>query len=352
MRIVAGLSGGVDSAVAAYILRTRGHDVTGVTLRTWESGTSRCCGIDAARETADYLGLRYHVLNCFQDFKRLVEEPFSECYLKGLTPNPCVLCNSVIKWKWLLYAAALFGADAVATGHYASVVRRDDGTMAVGVPADKAKDQSYMLYRLTREQLSKTVFPLENMTKEEVRRTAFQAGLPAADSPESQDVCFVTNGRYSDYIESKKGGAALREGRILNERGETVGTHRGIAGYTVGQRKGLGLDLGHPVYVKSIRYETNEIVVSDARGLMTGEISCSDLCFSGLSFRDVSGGIRATVRMRSHGKGAEGTLYMTGKNCIRVVFDEEVRSPSPGQSAVFYDKNGSVTGGGVITGCK
>ena len=347
-RILVGLSGGVDSAVAAYLLRQSGHDVIGITLRTWESGPSRCCRIDAARETARFLGIPYHVIRCVSDFQRKVEAPFVESYLQGITPNPCILCNPEVKWAWMLYAAELFQAKSVATGHYASLVQTPGGRFAVQQAADAAKDQSYMLYRLSQEQLAKTLFPLGELKKEEVRRIALRAGLPSAGEADSQDICFVDRGGYADFVRAHAPDGFPDSGNFVDTQGRILGRHRGIARYTVGQRRGLGLALGWPAYVKSIRPATHEVVIAAEEELWQREILCGDVCFSGISGLAEGQRIRGTVKTRYRHPGAPVWIEGRSRDTVRVCFDEPVWAPAPGQSAVFYDPNRYILGGGLI----
>jgi len=347
-KILVGMSGGVDSAVAALLLKQEGYEVTGVTLRTWEEGGSRCCEIDKARETARILEIPYHVINCASEFKRKVEKPFAESYRKGLTPNPCVLCNREIKWEWMLYAAQVFRAEGIATGHYASLVHLDNGRYTIRQAKDPDKDQSYMLYRLTQEQLAKTCFPLGELTKEEVRGLADHAGLPSAAGKDSQEICFVTQGRYTDFIQCRYPDSAVTKGNFIDSEGRIIGQHRGIVHYTVGQRKGLGLALGCPVYVKRICPESNEVVIAKEEDLYSDGIICGDVQF--MSLADIKEGekIRATVKVRYHHPGAEAVIEKYGACRVRVSFDRPVRAPAPGQSAVFYDEGQNVVGGGII----
>lgn len=346
-KIIVGISGGVDSAAAAFLLRERGHEVIGVTFRTWLSGESRCCAIDDARATARKLGIPYYVFNCVSDFHKNVEAPFISDYLHGLTPNPCVICNREVKWARLLYAAELMGADMTATGHYASVVRLENGRYAVCQAADARKDQSYMLYRLTQEQLSRTLFPLGNLSKREVRRIAEEAGLPAAKRPDSQEICFVTEGHYADYVQAHAE-RVPGEGAFVDEKGNILGKHHGIVRYTVGQRKGLGLSLGYPAYVKEIRAATNEIVIGDESSLYCREIVCGQLNFMSLPGIAEGESVRASVKIRYRHEGADALLTGRGADTVLVRFENPVRAATPGQSAVFYDSSRRVIGGGVI----
>ena len=203
-RVLVGMSGGVDSAAAAYLLQKEGYEVCGVTLRTWDAGDgseSRCCEIDDAQRVAHRLGIRHYALNCVADFSGKVVDPFVRSYLEGQTPNPCIECNRYVKWEKMLYAAKVMEADYVATGHYAHVVRLANGRYTVKKARHAAKDQTYMLYKLSQEQLAATLMPLGDYTKEEVRRIALEAGLPVAQKPDSQEICFVTDGHYADFIE-------------------------------------------------------------------------------------------------------------------------------------------------------
>ena len=350
-KVVVGMSGGVDSATAAYLLKAEGHEVIGVTLRTWESEDgeeSRCCEIDDARGVARKLDIPFHVLNCVSCFRENVVGPFVDDYLRGRTPNPCVECNRRVKWERLLYAAQVMGADFVATGHYASIVRLANGRYAVQKAAYADKDQSYMLYRLSQEQLQATRFPLGALAKEEVRSLAAQAGLPVAEKKDSQEICFVTEGSYADYIEAVRGQDVSRAGNFVDEQGNVLGTHRGIIHYTVGQRKGLGVALGYPAYVKRICAERNEVVLGEERSLYSRVLLCDDVNYMGESPLESGGTFSCRVKIRYRHTAQEAVVEQLGDGRIRVVFADEVRAATPGQAAVFYDENGCVLGGGKI----
>ncbi len=348
MKVIVGLSGGVDSSVAACLLKKAGHDVIGVTLRTWESGGSRCCAIDSARESARALDIPYRVINCASAFREKIETPFIESYLRGLTPNPCVICNRDIKWEWMLYAADILGADAVATGHFASVARLENGRYAVKTAADTKKDQSYMLYRLSQAELSRTVLPLGGLTKAEVREIARDAGLPSASIPDSQEVCFVSEGSYADLVKSRAPDSFPGEGRFVDEDGRVLGTHQGIFRYTVGQRKGLGLALGYPAFVKEIRAETNEIVIGGAESLFVSGVICRDLSLMSIPQLRCGEALPCTAKIRYHHEAQSAVLSYEGEDAARLSFSSPVRAPAPGQSAVFYDEDGCIIGGGII----
>lgn len=348
-RIVAGLSGGVDSAVAAALLLQAGHEVIGVTLRTWESGSSRCCRIDDARETARSLGIRYHSINCASDFAAAVEAPYLEGRLRGVTPNPCVGCNRAVKWKWLLYAAELFQADAVATGHYAAVVQTEGGRYTLQAGADARKDQSYMLCRLTQAQLRRTVLPLGTFSKPEVRAIAARLGLPAAETPDSQELCFVSEEDDGDYIEAHA--ASLPgSGDFIDERGTVLGEHRGVYRYTIGQRRGIGIASADRLYVNRICAETNTVTLGGAASLLRKELHCGAVEWMGIPAPEDGALLRARVMIRSHHAGAEGEILCTAPGQTRIRFDEPVRAPAPGQFAVFYDENSRILGSSVIEG--
>ena len=350
-KVIVGMSGGVDSAVCAYLLKEAGHEVTGVTLRTWASADgqeSRCCEIDDAARAARKLGIRFVPLNCLQSFDEKVVRPFIGDYLQGMTPNPCIMCNRDVKWDKLLYLAKVLGADYVATGHYASVVRLPNGRYTVRRAAHAAKDQTYMLWALTQEQLASTLMPLGSLSKDEVRSIARKAGLPSADKPDSQEICFVTDGSYADFIEENAETALPGKGSFVDEEGTVLGGHRGIIRYTVGQGRGLGLSLGYPAYVKEIRAGSNEIVVGPESSLLRSRVLCRDVRFMGIPGLGAGESLACTVKIRYHHAGQSARLEMLGSGRLEIVFDRPVRAPAPGQSAVFYDDAGCVIGGGVI----
>lgn len=350
-RVVVGLSGGVDSSVAAYLLKESGYQVIGVTLRTWraESGAySRCCEISDARITAEQLGIPFYNINSLPEFERYVTEPFMDAYINGMTPNPCVDCNRYIKWEGLLKFADEINAEYVATGHYARVVRTDSGRYTVEQAKTAKKDQTYMLYRLTQEQLARTLMPLADYTKDEVRRIAEENGLAVASKKDSQEICFVLDGGYAEYIESHTEGKLPPPGDFTDTDGNVLGKHKGIVHYTVGQRKGLGLALGYPAYVKRIDAASNTVIIGNEDSVYEKEIRCRDLNF--LAIEDIAPGesISANVKIRYHHEAVPAVLTRTGSDILTVRFDEPVKAPAPGQSAVFYDKDTRVIGGGVI----
>ena len=351
-KVVVGMSGGVDSAVAAYLLKKAGYDVVGVTLRTWQAddgSEGRCCDIEDARAAAAVLGIRHFSVNGTSDFQRHVVEPFTRAYLRGMTPNPCVECNRYVKWEKLLYYAKVVGANYVATGHYACVIRLPNGRYTVKTAAHAEKDQTYMLYKLTQEQLAATLMPLGDLAKSEVRQIARDAGLPVASKPDSQEICFVTNGDYADYIEKTAPAACPGEGLFVDEDGKVLGRHRGIIHYTVGQRKGLGIALGRPAYVKEIRADRNEVVLSDEPSLYSRALLCGDVNFMSRPAPEEGETVPCLAKVRYSHDGQPAVLTAVDGGRIRVVFEKPIRAATPGQSAVFYDREGLVIGGGVIT---
>ncbi len=350
-RVIVGMSGGVDSAVTAFLLKEAGYEVIGVTLRTWQADEgpgSRCCDIDDARAAAERIGIRYLTFNCTMDFQRYVVEPFMEGYRSGITPNPCIECNRYVKWDKLLFYSRLLEADHVATGHYASVVKLDNGRYTLKKALHSEKDQTYMLYKLTQEQLSATLMPLGDYTKNEVRKIAEEAGLTVASKPDSQEICFVANGGYADYIKDNSGPVLPEEGFFIDESGIILGRHKGIVNYTVGQRKGLGIALGYPVYVKEIRSWSNEIVLGDEQSLYCSELFCRDVNFMSISWLQPGESIRCFVKIRYRHEGLPAVITAADNGSVKVNFEEPAKAATPGQSAVFYNEKDEVIGGGII----
>ena len=345
-KIVVGMSGGVDSAVAAYLLKAAGHEVFCVTLRTWTE-SSRCCEIDDARAVCDMLSVPYYAVNCASLFRERVVEPFVEAYAAGNTPNPCIGCNRNVKWDQLMEARELFGAEYVATGHYAEVVRTDSGRFTVKNAACAAKDQTYMLYMLSQEQLAHTIMPLGRLNKEEVRRIASAAGLCVAGKKDSQEICFIPDDDYAGFVEMNAE-RLLPPGNFVDEQGNILGTHKGIIHYTVGQRKGLGIALGYPAYVKRIDPVRNEVVLSTNEELFTDEVFCRELNFLSIEEPLEEECFRASVRIRYHHSGTPAKVKLLPGGMARISFDSPVRAATPGQAAVFYDEDGCVIGGGTI----
>ena len=370
-KVVVGMSGGVDSAVAAYLLKEAGHEVIGVTLRTWEAddGTlSRCCEINDAQAAAWKIGIDFHSFNCLREFKEKVTGPFINDYIRGLTPNPCIECNRFVKWEKLLYAAQVLDAEYVATGHYAYVEQLENGRFTVRRAKYAQKDQTYMLYKLTQEQLSKTLMPLGDYSKDEVREIARRIGLDVAEKPDSQEICFVPDDDYAGFIERNASNPAyfatqntgeagcdmctanslMGEGNFVDEGGKVLGRHKGIIHYTVGQRRGLGLPLGYYAYVSEIRPETNEVVVGREDAIMHKSIICRDVNYVGIPNLRIGEDTTLFVKIRYHHEAKQAVVEALADDRVKVTFEDAVRAPAPGQSAVFYDGKGCVAGGGII----
>ncbi|MBR4200373.1 MAG: tRNA 2-thiouridine(34) synthase MnmA [Oscillospiraceae bacterium] len=350
-RVIVGMSGGVDSAVTAYLLKAAGYDVIGMTLKTWVGGNgkeSRCCEISDAQAVCDQIGIPYYVQNCLTDFRAQIITPFVSEYLCGRTPNPCVLCNRAVKWTKLLEAADAMHADLIATGHYASVVQLPNGRYTVQKGQYCQKDQSYMLCRLTQEQLMRTVMPLGGLSKAEVREIARSAGITVAAKADSQEICFVPDGNYADFIEENAEQSLPPDGSFTDETGVLLGTHHGIYRYTVGQRRGLGIAAGKPVYVTRIDAESNQIMLGDAASLLKRAVLCDHLCFMGIPEMQCGAQLAAEVKIRYHhtAQSAVCEIQDDGSLCIR--FEEPVRAAAPGQSAVVYDSAGRILCSGFI----
>ena len=351
-RVLVGMSGGVDSAVAAYLLKKEGYDVVGVTLRTWQSddgGESRCCEIDDARRSADLIGIDYHTLNCTMQFKEKVIDPFIDEYINARTPNPCIECNRYVKWERMLYMAKVLEADYIATGHYARIKKLDNGRYTVQKALHAKKDQTYMLYKLTQEQLAATLMPLGDYTKDEVRQIATDIGLSVAQKKDSQEICFVTNDDHADFISNHTDKAIPEEGNFVDEEGNILGRHKGLIRYTVGQRKGLNIALGYPAYINKIDPVKNEVVLGPETSVMSTEVFCRDVNFLSISNLSDNTELRCYTKIRYHHEAKPSVISRTKNELVKIIFDEPVKAAAPGQSAVFYDENDCVIGGGIIT---
>jgi tRNA-specific 2-thiouridylase len=352
VKIFVAMSGGVDSSVAALLLVRAGHEAVGVHLRTGvqEEGSGRkprCCGAaeaEDARRVCALLGIPFYVQDAEREFGALISS-FADGYARGETPNPCVACNTGIKFGALLARARALGARAVATGHYARRVRRD-GRWAVARARDGSKDQSYVLYGLGADDLAHARFPVGNLTKPEVRRLAAEAGLPVASKPESQDICFVPSGDYRDVVRSRRPGA-FAPGEIVDRDGRVLGTHAGVASFTVGQRKGLGVASGEPLYVTRLEPEARRVVVAPRADLGVGEALLADVVWPGGAPR---GPVRADVCLRYRAEPVAATVEPSEGGGARVRFARPAWPATPGQAAVFYDGD-VVLGGGRIRSC-
>lgn len=349
------MSGGVDSSVAAYLLKEQGYDVIGVTMQIWQDEEETvqqenggCCGlsaVDDARRVAKRLEIPYYVMNFKREFKRHVMDYFVEEYLRGRTPNPCIACNRYVKWESLLHRSMEIGADYIATGHYARIGRLPNGRYAIRRSVTETKDQTYALYNLTQEQLARTLMPVGEYRKEEIREIAEKIGLTVAHKKDSQEICFIPDNDYAGFIEREAGSRAPKPGNFVTAEGEILGRHRGIAHYTIGQRRGLGLALGEHVYVTEIRPETDEVVIGRSDEVFSREVFGNGLNFMALP--DFEPGKRLMAKIRYGHRGAMCTVERTGEDTLHCVFDEPQRAVTPGQAIVFYDGD-YVAGGATI----
>jgi tRNA-uridine 2-sulfurtransferase len=353
-KVVVGMSGGVDSSVTAAILKQQGYDVVGVTLNVWpdlgveDLREDACCALgatDDARRVADRLDIPYYVVNFKETFEQRVIQDFIGEYQRGRTPNPCIRCNQFIKYDALLEKAALFGAEYVATGHYVrNVYDEASGRWQLRKARDLSKDQSYVLYVMTQDRLARTLFPLGELTKADTRRLAEEWRLPVAKKPESQDICFVPYKDYGEFMERHAPGS-LREGPIVDRHGTELGRHYGIAFHTVGQRRGLGVATGSPLYVTEIRADSNTVVVGPLEELLRPTCLLEDVNF--VSIAELRGPLRVEARIRYRAEPVPAEISPTEHGLVRVTFDEPQRAVTPGQAVVFYHGE-VVVGGGTI----
>jgi tRNA-specific 2-thiouridylase len=350
-RVAVALSGGVDSAVAALLLVQQGYDVLGLMMRLWAEEdaenprANRCCspqGVEDARRVAQLLDIPFYLVNYAREFKAAVVDPFVGEYAAGRTPNPCLACNRHIKFGRLLERARSLDADFLATGHYARIVQ-GEGRYRLLKGADRRKDQSYVLYMLGQRELGQVLFPLGELTKDEVRARAVQAGLPVGEKPESQEICFVGDEGYHPFL-SRQAPATVRPGPIVDAAGRVLGQHQGLAFYTVGQRHGLGIATGEPLYVLQLDPARNALVVGPEEALGQRELLAGQVSFVAGDAPPVS---RVTAKVRYKAPESPGTLLPLDEGRVRLVFDQPQRAITPGQAVVFYQGE-EVLGGGII----
>jgi tRNA-specific 2-thiouridylase len=363
--IAIAMSGGVDSSAAAALLHAQGHPLIGLTLQLWnqrrlagregmpESVQGRCCSIDDvydARHVAEHLGIPYYLVNAQDRFEEEVVRPFVSEYLAGRTPIPCTLCNNHLKFDQLLLTARQIGAERIATGHYArNHYSAERNRWILSRPSDRSKDQTYFLFGLTQEQLSRTLFPLGEMQKPDVRLMAADHGLDLAQKPDSQEICFIPGGSYSQFLKAylDEQGRELPDssGELVSTSGDVVGHHEGIHSFTVGQRKGLGLSSPDPLYVLQIHPDSHRVTVGSDDQLLSRTLRANRLNW--VSIPEPTGPIRVDIKIRHRHEPAPATLTITSLATIEATFDEPQRAITPGQSAVFYQGD-EVAGGGWI----
>lgn len=353
-KVVVGMSGGVDSSVAAYLLKEQGYDVVGVTMQIWQDESNDivedhggCCGlsaVDDARRVAAMLDIPYYVMNFKNEFKRDVIDYFVKEYKEGRTPNPCIACNRYVKWESLLTRSLSIGADYIATGHYARITQLPNGRYAIRNSVTAKKDQTYALYNLTQEQLSRTLMPIGDYTKDEVRAIAERIGLTVAHKPDSMEICFVPDNDYAGFIERETGYESI-PGDFVDTQGNVIGRHKGVIHYTVGQRKGLGIALGKPAFVVAIKPDTNQVVIGDNGDVFSDRLYANHINLMAAS--DITEPVHLKAKIRYSHEGAMCTVKKIADDTIECIFDEPVRAITPGQAVVLYDGD-YVYGGGTI----
>ena len=354
--VCVGMSGGVDSSVAAYLLKEQGYNVIGVTMQIWQdedadqiSEHGGCCGlsaVDDARRVAAQLEIPYYVMNFKEDFRKYVIDYFVDEYRNGRTPNPCIACNRYVKWESLLRRSLSIGGDYIATGHYARVEQLPNGRYTLRVAKGIEKDQTYALYNLTQDQLSKTLMPVGEYNKTQIRQIATDIGIQVANKPDSQDICFVPDHDYASFI-AQETGKESKPGNFVDEEGNIMGQHRGLIHYTIGQRKGLGISSSTPIFVKELRPQTNEVVLCKSERLFSRDCHVDNINY--MAEEKLTGPVKAIGKIRYSHAGAPCTLYPQPDGTLLAQFDEPQRAMTPGQAAVFYQDDHVLCGGTIET---
>ncbi len=353
--VVLGMSGGVDSSVSAYLLKQQGYNVIGVTMQIWQNDEvcniqddGGCCGLSAvedARRVAERLEIPFYVMNFRDEFKKNVIDYFVEEYTKGSTPNPCIACNRFVKWETFLQKSLALGADYIATGHYAKIVELENGRYALHKSVTAKKDQTYALYNLTQNHLKHTLMPAGDYTKEEIREIAEKIGLDVANKPDSQEICFIPDGDVGNFIEKTCCGID-KKGNFVDKEGNILGKHQGIYRYTIGQRKGLGIAFGKPMYVIKIDDKTLDITLGDNEDLFTTTLQANDVNFVAEESFDENRFYEVKIRY-SHKPSKAKVIFNAETGVMNVEFEEPQRAITKGQSVVVYDGD-LIVGGGTI----